>query len=275
MKKIIKISIGVLLLLALAAGGTSAATTAKEPSYNTPSLSESADIVRSMSAPYGERRTMKVCSSVLSIYSNAELTGSVVSEKHKGDIVEATTNDGIVYEVFADTISIGYCHGSGLIYADTKTVAKLPVMWEIDSSTASKKYTELTDVNEFAYRSGSGLAVSEETILVQREVLIALSGVAPRLRSLGYTLSIESGYDTDEAYEDCPASPRSGALVCLALIDAYGNRVSVAENETALAAISSAGLLRHAESDLFYASEHEKYMQKVFSVSDYVYVIYE
>ena len=277
MKNNIKKLFGVLLLLAALSTGSFAdlagAGLPYQPEQNKVENSY-AEVAKPAAAALGERRNMVVCSSILNIYSDESLAGDIVAVRNKGEIIEASTDDGLIYQVYSNSGIAGYCRASGLIYADTKTVVKLPVLWEIDPDSAAKKYTELTDVNEFAYNSQNGLRVNSEVVLVQRDLLISLSKAASSISSGGYTLAIEQGYSTDEAPEGCPADFRSGALVRLSLTDSGGNVTPLSENARALSAVLGAGLVRFEESELFYLSSYDTYMLINISSSDYVYVIY-
>lgn len=274
MKKTVKRSVGLILLLAITTVSAFASTALKSPVYlpaksatnNSPSISAIAA---------KERHRMLVCSSILNIYGSASLSGNVVAVRNKGDIIEASTEDGLIYEVYSSSGIVGYCRAGGLVYTDTKIVAKLPVQWEIDADSATKRYTELTDVNEFAYARDSAIKVTSETVLVQREILLALYQKSVTINRAGYTLSIEEGYGISDVPEECPASPQSGALIRLSLTDTSGSRVPVSSNSQMLALIEQCGLIQLGDSDIFYSSSHEKYMQINISVSDLVYVIYE
>lgn len=244
--------------------------------------------------PEPEKREMLVVGSTLDIYSDRTLTGKAVTTRNKGVIVTASTDDGSIYTVYAGDTVIGYCRASGLVYNGTKTVVKVPTACaevecrdliapgtEQSEPVYGDKYTvlkhsELADVNEYAYAKSSSLAIREDTVLVQRDILEALDHSSSSMEKAGLSFIIDSGYGIDQSeYKGLPLSSKTGALIKIYCVDSSGASVSVAYNAYARSAIESAGLVQYGSSDLYYASEYTQYLETDITASDYVYVIYE
>jgi len=326
-------------------------------------LPEKEEQIYASSQQEEQKQAMIVCTSVLSIYGNTSLSGAPVATREKGDALTVSTSDGLIYKVYTTAGLLGYCHAGGLIYADTKTVAKVPFVWESytyelppedsespedselpDDSTDNTqngtqtantdentdngtdtspdtspdgpdteegegnggsteeggddilppdddeaeevppitvtvtKYSDLVDVNEFAYSKGSILAISSKTVLVQRDLLKCLEIKCHALKGLGVSVSIENGYSltsySDPALQGCPVSSKSGALVKLRLKDGAGASLSPAEDTQVLELLADAGLVRIGESDWFYLESYEDYLTVNLSSSSLVYTIY-
>lgn len=335
-------------------------------------LPEKEEQIYASSQQEEQKQAMIVCTSVLSIYGNTSLSGAPVATREKGDALSVSTSDGLIYKVYTTAGLLGYCHAGGLIYADTKTVAKVPFVWESytyelppedsespedselpddstdntqngtqtantdentdngtdtshdtspDGSTPDTspdgpdteegegnggsteeggddilppdddeaeevppitvtvtKYSDLVDVNEFAYSKGSILAISSKTVLVQRDLLKCLEIKCRALKGLGVSVSIENGYSltsySDPALQGCPVSSKSGALVKLRLKDGAGASLSPAEDTQVLELLADAGLVRIGESDWFYLESYEDYLTVNQSSSSLVYTIY-
>lgn len=246
---------------------------------------------------------MVVCASVLDIYGNPSFSGSPITVKQKGDKLLAATDDGLVYRIYTTSGIYGYCRGSGLLYADTKTAVKLPVRLSarkyreettvpVDDPERPGEYeivygeekteilkSELADVNEYAYRKMSPLTPCDEPVLVQRDVLEKLDHAGSSLVSAGLSLCIESGYSLTEpselSSEEVPLSVKTGALMKITCVNSAGSRVSAASNVYTRNALTIAGLVRIGESDWYYASGYDSYFEITVTSSDYVYVICE
>ena len=288
----IKYITAVLVLLAVLLGAAAV--------YALPGDEEAEDL------PEPEKKEMLVVGSTLNIYSDKTLTGKAVATRKKGVIVTASTYDGIIYTVYAGETMIGYCRASGLVYADTKTVVKLPTACEevvcrdlitpdpivneegetiqpepvYGEEYTVLKHSELADVNEYAYAESSSLAIREDTVLVQRDILEALEHSSSSMKKAGLSFIIVSGYSLDgtDEIKDAPLSAKTGALIKIYCVDSSGASVSVAYNTYARSAIASAGLVmagKDGNSDWYYASDYNQYLETNITSSDYVYVIYE
>ena len=256
--------------------------------------------------PEPEKREMLVVGSTLNIYGDKTLTGKAIATRKKGVVVTASTYDGIIYTVYAGDTIIGYCRSSGLVYDNTKTVVKLPTACRevvcrdlitpdpivnedgeiiqpepvYGEEYTMLKHSELADVNEYAYAESSSLAIREDTVLVQRDILEALEHSSSSMKRAGLSFIIASGYSLDETagIADAPLSAKTGALIKIYCVDSTGASVSVAYNAYARSAIASAGLVmveNNGESDWYYAADYKQYLETNITSSDYVYVIYE
>ncbi len=289
--------------------------------------------------------TMKVCTAVLSIYGNPELSGPAVATRSKGDRLTVSTEDGVVYKVHTSSGVLGYCHAGGLIYTDTKTYAALPYLWEYveelvappestlpeegeenngtdapengettvnedsEETEGSEgegtqpaeptnpsdpaepslpteptepetvtvlKYSDLVDVNFFAYDTGSVLGTNSDTVMLQRDYLKKLEALKGELSQMGLTVFVKTGYSlslpegTDSVL--CPASSKSGALATLIFKDTTGAEYALTQELTSL--LENAGILRVGDSSLFYLENHSTYLCPTFTSADLIYMIY-
>lgn len=257
-------------------------------------------------APAPEKRDMLVVGSVLNIYSDKTLTGKAIATRKKGVVVTASTEDGLIYTVYAGDTLVGYCRASGLVYDGTKIVVKLPAVCEevvcrdlitpdpivteegeiiqpepvLGDEYTCIKHSELADVNEYAYSESSSLALREETVLVQRDILEALERSSSSMKRAGLSFIISSGYSLEDTsgIPDLPLSAKTGALIKIYCVDSSGASVSVSYNAYARSAIASAGLVTAGdggESDWYYAADYKQYLETSITSSDYVYAIYE
>ena len=288
----IKYITAVLLLLAALLGAAAV--------YALPGDEEGEDL------PEPEIRDMLVAGSTLNIYGDKTLTGKTVATRKKGVTVTASTYDGLVYAVYNGEKMVGYCGASGLIYNDTKTVVKVPTACRnvvcrdlitpdpivneegeiiqpdpiYGEEYTVLKHSELADVNEYAYAESSSLAVRNNTVLVQRDILEALERSSSSMKRAGLSFIIDSGYSADgkDGAKNAPVSSKTGALIKIYCVDSTGAPVSVAYNAYARSAIASAGLVmagNDGNSDWYYASDYKQYLETNITSSDYIYVIYE
>jgi len=248
--------------------------------------------------------SMVVVCSELDIYGSPNFSGAPVMVKQKGETLTVSTSDGSVYTVYSTSGIVGYCRASGLLYADTRTVVRLPAQFvkevyreqtvvpsedperpgEYDivygEEITKIRVSELADLNEYAYRRLSPFAPSSEVILLQRDILEALERYGSSLSSAGLSFSVESGYSLTEPSEiaglyELPLSVRSGALLKITCINSAGNKVSAAANVYSRNALSAAGLTRVGETDWYYSNNYDNYANVTVTSSDYVYVIYD
>ena len=282
------------------------------------------------------KKNMKVCVGSLNIYGNPDLKGAPVATRTKGSVLSVSTEDGLVYCVYTSSGILGYCSSTGLVLPATKTVAKVPFVWEAEQIEIPKedpeedlenpdngtetvteegtlpapdgtenpdgnenpdedppaedipeapeyitviRYSDLTDVNELAYRCQS-IGITSGTVLLQRDLLTALEGLESTLKAMSCTLSIESGYSltpyNDASLADCPASSRSGALVKLTLKDASGGVIMPSSFPASfVTSLEGAGVIRHGQSDWFYFADYENYLEISVSSSDLIYTLYQ
>ena len=303
MKNIIKITAAALCavtVLGSAIGVSAAIAKAENARVNEPTMQSTDGFI-------GRERRMVVCVSKLTLYKSRN--GDLLSDpdasyiKHKGNEIVVKPVSELVYQVLssANGTLVGYCYAAELVDKDTKLVAKLPYLWDVitvqipvenpeapgggdvaDGSvtqtpepeyTYEEKlvYTDLVDINEFAYRKDSSIAISGSTVFAQRDLLKAIERVA-----IGdNTFAISAGYKASALPEGCEIPASSGAIVKLTLIGADGKASSVSSLNGLTSSLSAVGILRYEETDWFYLADYSKYMTSDFSSSDYVYTLFE
>lgn len=287
MKNSTKIMIGALCITAMLGSAFALHAAVAEAAKD----NSAAEVAASEDGFIGKEIRMRVCVSKLQVYSTKNgntLSGEASSYLKNAEITVKPVSE-LIYAVYSNNMLRGYCYASGLVELDTKLVAKLPCLWKVitvatpvadpDAPEGSEPeytyedktvFTDLVDINELAYRPASNVAISDDTVLAQRDLLTALS----KISTAGYDFSIDEGYGSTLIPSDCEVSAKSGAVVRLKLIDNDGKSTSVSSVNGLAEELADAGILRHGESDWFYLENYGDYMEADFTSSDYIYTVF-